>query len=64
MADHQERYVFPAVLKLNDPDFRNRCALWASQTRRDIAELIAGSRDQIVISQQLLSEVDRILSKR
>ena len=65
MAGHFARKrVFLSLLDVRQPDFGNQCTLWAAQTQREIYELVASTKEQIVTSQDLLSEADRILARR
>ncbi len=56
--------VFLSLLDVRQPNFAHRCIVWAAQTQREIHELVAATKKEIAISEDLLSKVDRILNRR
>jgi hypothetical protein len=49
---------------VRDPDFARRHMLRAHQQHRDVAELIAGTKETLAASGALLEEADRLLELR
>ena len=64
MAGHPEHPPTPLDFDARNPDFHRNCAVWAQQTHRDIAEIIARTRDEIATSQALMAEIDRVIALR
>ena len=54
----------PYELDSRDPNFAREMLVWSEQTRRDIREVLAGTRRTIATSRSLIAQADRILARK
>jgi hypothetical protein len=60
MANH---HPSPTDLDTRDPEFQIRWRAWAEEFNRDVAEVVATTKQTIATSQALLTNVERLLRR-